>query len=189
MLILCIDSASSSCGVCVWQDGRVLALLREKMERGQDARLMPMVVEAMQQAGVDFAQLDQIAVTRGPGSFTGLRVGIAAARGIGIASDKSVVGINRFTAYRRLHKDLPDALVVLESKRTELFCQMPDGDIRLLPQNEIDALEMKSIGDIATPDAEILLVCAELAAEGKNETATPLYLREADVTLPRSAQK
>ena len=102
MMVLGIDSAGAGCGVCVWQDGRVLASAFEAMERGQDRRLVPLILEVMQKAGADFDTLDRIAVTRGPGSFTGLRIGIAAARGIGLAASKSVLGIDRFAIYPRL---------------------------------------------------------------------------------------
>ncbi len=100
MLILSIDCAGSGCGVCVFQNGNVIAAAHEVMERGQDQRLMPLIVEMMQQASVSFDQLDRIAVTRGPGSFTGLRIGLAAARGIGLAAGKPVIGIDRFAIYR-----------------------------------------------------------------------------------------
>jgi len=106
------------------RDGEILALAEEKMERGQDRRLMPMIVDVMRRAGVDFPALDRIAVTKGPGSFTGIRIGLAAARGIGLAADKPVIGIDRFSIYRAQIKT-PDKnlLVVIDSKRAELFCR------------------------------------------------------------------
>ncbi len=99
MLILSLDSAGNGCGACVWHDGNILASAEEPMERGQDQRLMPLILDIMKKANVTFDQLDRIAVTRGPGSFTGLRIGLAAARGIGIASGKPVIGIDRFSIF------------------------------------------------------------------------------------------
>src|SRR5271168_4937059 len=99
MLILSLDSAGAGCGVTVWRDGKILATHAEHMERGQDQRLMPLVLEIMKKAGVTFGDLDRIAVTRGPGSFTGLRIGLAAARGIGLAANKPVIGIDRFSIF------------------------------------------------------------------------------------------
>lgn len=84
MLILSLECAGGGCGACVMKDDVVLALAEESMARGQDARLMPLVQEVMARAGVDYAELDRVAVTRGPGSFTGLRIGLAAARGLGL---------------------------------------------------------------------------------------------------------
>ena len=123
MLILSIDCAGSGCGVCVWQDGVVLSESDERMERGQDQRLMPLIIEAMQRANVTFDNLDRIAITRGPGSFTGLRIGLAAARGIGLAANKPVIGIDRFSIYREAFKNSgKDHAVVINSRRKELYC-------------------------------------------------------------------
>lgn len=197
MLILSIDSAGAGCGVCVWQDGRVLAQARETMARGQDARLMPMVVDVLAQAGIDFAQLDRIAVTRGPGSFTGLRVGLAAARGIGLAAGKPVIGIDRFAIYRAARAQ-GDVLVVIDSKRVDLFCQFfpaagTADEPRLMTQKDIDIFaaahpDAEIVGDVATPDIDEAALCAALAALVETGHADflprPLYLRAPDVTLP-----
>ena len=69
------------------------------MKRGHAEALMPLIARVIKQAGIAFASFDRIAVTTGPGSFTGLRVGLAAARGIALAADKPVVGLTTLTAY------------------------------------------------------------------------------------------
>ncbi|MDE1900013.1 MAG: tRNA (adenosine(37)-N6)-threonylcarbamoyltransferase complex dimerization subunit type 1 TsaB [Alphaproteobacteria bacterium] len=197
MIVLSIDCAGSGCGVCVWQDGRIVAVAREKMARGQDARLMPMIVDVMAQAGLDFAQIDRIAVTRGPGSFTGLRVGLAAARGVGLAAGKPVIGIDRFAIYRAARAQ-GDVLVVIDSKRADLFCQFfpaagTADEPRLMTQKDIDIFAaahpgVAIVGDIATPDIDEAALCAALAVRAETGHADflprPLYLRAPDVTLP-----
>ncbi|MDD4617456.1 MAG: tRNA (adenosine(37)-N6)-threonylcarbamoyltransferase complex dimerization subunit type 1 TsaB [Alphaproteobacteria bacterium] len=201
MLILVLDSSGSSCGVGVYRDGRALLRLEESMQRGQDARLMPMVMEAMAKAGCDFPDLDRIAVTRGPGSFTGVRVGIAAARGIGRAAHKPVIGIDRFSIYKALRDEgAANLLVVIESKRAELFCKfypasgeaheacmMTDDEIKTFLKQH-PGTEVR--GDIATPKADTLAVCAALAASAELEKPEflprPLYLRAPDVTFAKA---
>ena len=69
------------------------------MKRGHAEALMPLIARVMKASGVAFPSLDRIAVTTGPGSFTGLRVGLSAARGIALAADKPVVGLTTLTAY------------------------------------------------------------------------------------------
>jgi tRNA threonylcarbamoyladenosine biosynthesis protein TsaB len=69
------------------------------MKRGHAEALMPLIGRVIAQSGVAFATLDRIAVTTGPGSFTGLRVGLSAARGIALAADKPVVGVTTLTAF------------------------------------------------------------------------------------------
>jgi tRNA threonylcarbamoyladenosine biosynthesis protein TsaB len=95
MRILAIDTALEACaaGVIAMPD-RVLAQESLAMARGHAEALMPLLARVMDQAGIRFDDLDRIAVTVGPGSFTGLRVGIAAARGIALASGKPAVGVS-----------------------------------------------------------------------------------------------
>ena len=101
MLILAIDTALDACaaGILDTNAGRLIAQETQPMKRGHAEALMPMIARVIKQSGVAFAALDRIAVTTGPGSFTGLRVGLSAARGIALAADKPVVGLTTLTAY------------------------------------------------------------------------------------------
>jgi len=82
MLILAIDTALDACaaGVLDTEAGRLIAMESQAMKRGHAEALMPLIGRVMKDSGVAFASLDRIAVTTGPGSFTGLRVGLSAAR-------------------------------------------------------------------------------------------------------------
>jgi tRNA threonylcarbamoyladenosine biosynthesis protein TsaB len=101
MLILAIDTALDACAAAVLdtQTGRLIAQESLAMKRGHAEALMPLIARVIQQSGVGFAGLDRIAVTTGPGSFTGLRVGLSAARGIALAANRPVVGLTTLTAY------------------------------------------------------------------------------------------
>jgi tRNA threonylcarbamoyl adenosine modification protein YeaZ len=95
MLVLAIDTALEACAAGIIETpDRVLAQESVAMARGHAEALMPLLARVMQQAGLKFFDLDRIAVTVGPGSFTGLRVGIAAARGIALAAGKPAVGVS-----------------------------------------------------------------------------------------------
>jgi tRNA threonylcarbamoyladenosine biosynthesis protein TsaB len=99
-LVLAVDSALGACSAAVIdaEGGDVLAMESVEMDRGHAEALVPMVGRVMQEAGIGFEDLDRVVTTIGPGSFTGLRVGIAAARGFGLAADKPVVGISTLDA-------------------------------------------------------------------------------------------
>jgi tRNA threonylcarbamoyladenosine biosynthesis protein TsaB len=101
MLILAIDTALDACaaGVLDTDASKLIAHESLPMKRGHAEALMPLIARVMKASGVAFAALDRIAVTTGPGSFTGLRVGLSAARGIALAANKPVVGLTTLTAY------------------------------------------------------------------------------------------
>ena len=86
MKVLAIDSALGACSVAVW-DQAVIGRQQKIMSRGHVEALIPMIKSVVTESGLEFAQLGLIAVSIGPGSFTGLRAGLAAARGFGLALD------------------------------------------------------------------------------------------------------
>jgi tRNA threonylcarbamoyladenosine biosynthesis protein TsaB len=98
MRLLVIDTALGACTAAVFEDDRPLAVRFEPMTKGHQERLGGLVRDVMTEAGGDFDALDRIGVTVGPGSFTGLRVGLAFAQGMGAALDRPVVGISTLDA-------------------------------------------------------------------------------------------
>lgn len=92
MRVLALDTALMSCGVAVVA-GDAVARRVEARQRGHAERLMPMIGETLAAAALDFTDIDLIAVTVGPGTFTGLRIGLAAAHGLGLALDRPVAGV------------------------------------------------------------------------------------------------
>src|SRR2546427_238586 len=129
MRILAIDTALEACSAAVFDTdgGRMLASESLTMARGHAEALMPLVARVMDKAEAEFSELDRIAVTVGPGSFTGLRVGISAARGIALVSGKPAVAW-----VARLGAAAPKTDVA----PTPLYLRAPDarpqGDARLL---------------------------------------------------------
>lgn len=101
MRLLVIDTALATCAAAVYdaQADEMLAFESVAMERGHAEALMPMITRVMDTARIDFAEIDRVAVTVGPGSFTGLRVGISAARGIALACGRPAVGVSTLAAF------------------------------------------------------------------------------------------
>lgn len=101
MHVLAIDTALEACAAAVLDTERGAIIAHESLEmvRGHAEALMPLIARVLDRAALRFATLDRIAVTTGPGSFTGLRVGISAARGIALAAGKPAVGLSTLAAY------------------------------------------------------------------------------------------
>lgn len=98
MRVLAVDTALDQCAAAVVADGAALARRAEPMRRGHAEALAPMVKGLMADAGIGFADIDRIAVTIGPGSFTGVRIGLAFARALGGARAVPVVGLTTLEA-------------------------------------------------------------------------------------------
>jgi tRNA threonylcarbamoyladenosine biosynthesis protein TsaB len=105
MNILALDTSMGACGAAVLTaDGRVVAR-EERMARGHAEALMPMIAATMAEAGLDYRQLDLIAATLGPGSFTGVRIAIAAARGFALVTPAKLWGTDSLTVMARTALD------------------------------------------------------------------------------------
>src|SRR5262249_27439649 len=129
MRILAIDTALAACSAVLFDTGRGKAQASETkaMARGHAEALMPLIARVMDKAHAEFGELDRIAVTIGPGSFTGLRVGISAARGIALVSGKPAVGVSTLSAYAAPHVANPEGaaiVVAIDAKHDHVYLQV-----------------------------------------------------------------
>src|SRR5712675_3555648 len=133
MLILAIDTALDACaaGVLDTEAGKLIARESLPMKRGHAEALMPLIARVIEQSGIGFAGLDRIAVTTGPGSFTGLRIGLSAARGIALAANKPVVGVTTLTAYAAPvvseNREQP-VICAIDARHDHVYFQVVNGD-------------------------------------------------------------
>lgn len=144
MRLLAIDTSLESCSVGVVSDGAPPILHSEVIGRGHAERLFGMIRSAMAEAGLAFADLDRIAVTVGPGSFTGLRVGIATARGLALVVECPVVGIGTLAVHGATARALAGprpVLALLDAHRGELYGQAFAADGAAISEPEIAAAE------------------------------------------------
>ncbi len=133
MLVLAIDTALAACSAAVLDTEQATLVASEQlaMARGQAEALMPLIERVMVSAGVGFSSLDRIAVTTGPGSFTGLRVGISAARGLALAAGKPAVGLTTLSAYAAplVAASGPHAVLsAIDARHDHLYFQLVSGD-------------------------------------------------------------
>ena len=133
MLILAIDTALDACAAAVLDTDttKIIAQESQAMKRGHAEALMPLIARVMKASGIAFASLDRVAVTKGPGSFTGLRVGLSAARGIALAAGKPVVGLTTLTAYAAPFVSENSAhpiLSAIDARHDHVYFQVVSGD-------------------------------------------------------------
>lgn len=146
MRILAIDTAFAACSVGVSADNaRPPVTVSEIIGRGHAERLLGMVQAAMGEAGLRVVDLDRIAVTIGPGSFTGVRVGIAAARGLALVTGCPAVGIGSLPVladHARAIAGARPVLAVLDARRGEVYTQSFDRHGAPLGPPEVAAAEL-----------------------------------------------
>ena len=141
MRVLAIDTALEACSVAVLDTGRADLRAYESlpMQRGHAEALMPLVARVLNRVQFDFSAIDRVAVTTGPGSFTGLRVGIAAARGIALASGKPAIGLTTLAAFAAPFIAADDTLpvvVAIDARHDHVYLQVfgPGGRTLVAPR-------------------------------------------------------
>ena len=131
MFTLAMDTAGTACAACLYDSGskRVLARMSEEIGRGHAERLMGLIADVLKAAGISYTEIGKIVTTIGPGSFTGIRVGVATARGFGVGLGIPVVGVTNLEAMivkacATRQPDESDRIgVVMEAGRGQVYCQ------------------------------------------------------------------
>ena len=162
-VVLAFDCAVSGLGVAIVRDGVVLASLREE-GREQAARLVPAIAAALEQAGVARRELSMVAVTTGPGSFTGVRVGLATARGLAMALGIPLAGIATTTVLLA-QADARHRLVVaaLDSHLGDWFCAIRTGDQAPLEFAQAPSEVAQAPLEVAQAPSEVAQAPSEVA--------------------------
>ncbi|HEY2709781.1 MAG TPA: tRNA (adenosine(37)-N6)-threonylcarbamoyltransferase complex dimerization subunit type 1 TsaB [Caulobacteraceae bacterium] len=204
MTVLIIDTCLGACQVGLFDGEQRLAGASEAMQRGHQERLATMAHEVMAEAATPFSKLTRIAVTVGPGSFTGLRVGLAFAKGLHLATGCPLVGIGTLAGLAASVGDRGLSAGVIDARRGQVYLQ-PFRDGRALREPEATTIEAglahlmslqpggwRLIGPgaalLASPLAEPFeLAAPELDALAKlarsastDDEVSPIYLRAPD---------
>jgi tRNA threonylcarbamoyl adenosine modification protein YeaZ len=152
--VLAIDTSQQWCSVAVSNDGKVLAHQSEYMPSGQTEALLSRIQDTLAQAETELSQIDVITTITGPGSFTGLRISLATAQGLGLALDKPVIGINTFNAYASCIQSSKNILVVIDSQKQDIYCQLLSSNGAPSPKDV--AIHPSQIAEYVGDDAFIL---------------------------------
>lgn len=198
MIVLAIDSALDACSVAIARDGEVLSHVSEQMNRGQAERLAPMVREAAAQAGVAFDQIDRVAVTTGPGSFTGVRVGLSFARALALSIDKPCIGVSTLEALALEEGEDGLRAALIETPGASYLALYENREALIAPQGvergEHESLLAEAVRGrpFALKGPGVTANAAALAARASTldparYPSDPTYLRAPHVTLPSAS--
>jgi tRNA threonylcarbamoyladenosine biosynthesis protein TsaB len=150
VIILALDTCLNACAGAVVRDGVVLSKIVEPMQRGHQERIAGMTAQLMADAHLNFPDLDRIAVTVGPGSFTGLRIGLAFAKGLGVALDIPCVGVGVLDVLGRQAQGRVAA--VLDARGGAVHIRLFENGA---PTAEAETLSIEEAGRLAAPDVLI----------------------------------
>lgn len=208
MIVLALDTCLNACSVAVLEGETVLAHQSETMSRGHQERLAPMARAVMIEAGLPFDRLSRIAATVGPGSFTGLRVGVAFAKGLASALSIPAVGVGALEALAAEATGLVAAAV--DARRDQIYLQVfEDGQALMAPDGLAIGTAMARLAELAAGRNMTLIgsgapllasamtgatclmpagcdarLVARLAVARAATPIRPLYLRAPDARLP-----
>jgi tRNA threonylcarbamoyladenosine biosynthesis protein TsaB len=182
MRVLAIDTALEACSAAVLDpDSGITASESLAMTRGHAETLMPLIARVMNGAGVEFAQLDRIAVTTGPGSFTGLRVGISAARGIALAAGKPAVGLSTLAALAApliATDDGTQVVAAIDARYEHIFLQVFGVNGRTLVGPRVASLRDAARAAMAAPARIVGSAANKMAAAWPKGAEPPLSVEQ-----------
>ena len=174
MTLLGFDTATTTCSAALWAEGEVIAHRRIEAGGRHAETLVPMLREVAAEGGTTLAAVDRFAVTVGPGSFTGIRIGLAAARGLALAGKRPLIGLSTLEV---LAAGVPAAerdgsvLAALDAGRGRLYAQLFDRSLR--PLSEPEALAAEALPDIVAAANECPLIVVGTGQDAALAALTP----------------
>lgn len=200
MRVLALETATSSCTVAVMRDGELLAETILQVPRAHSTRLMPLIAQALADSGVAKAELDAIAVGTGPGSFTGLRIGLATAKGLAYALGKPCVGVPTLKAMAYgTGAQIGLVVAMLDAKRGEVFAAVyaagnndPSTWAEVMPPSHIGIEQLgetiRSLREGLRHTWQFVTVCGDVAAKYAEALGLGEVVRvaQAGALLPRA---
>ncbi len=191
-MILGLDTSAAQCAVALVH-GDQEWIYREPMERGHAERLFPMIGEVLIEAKATHSDIIRVGVCTGPGSFTGIRVGVAAARGLALGLGVPAIGVTRFEALWAGQELRQSALIAIPGRQGKSYRQtLAANGTEMEKPFEYDGASIGIGADLIGSDSDDLqaladpAVIARVAAKRKpDERPAPLYIRGADAAPSR----
>jgi len=151
-ILLGIETATNICSVALVKDGKILAIRESVGVKEHSAALTGFITDVFTEAGLNYSQIDALAVSMGPGSYTGLRIGVSSAKGLCYALDKPLIAVDTLKSlawqalqkYKKLEKTTENILFVpmLDARRMEVYSAVYNHNLEVLePVNALVVTE------------------------------------------------
>ncbi|HLH03366.1 MAG TPA: tRNA (adenosine(37)-N6)-threonylcarbamoyltransferase complex dimerization subunit type 1 TsaB [Bryobacteraceae bacterium] len=197
MTILAVDTTSNLASVAIRRKGETVSTVTLESAGGFAHLLFGLIGKCRNEAKIDLEEVDCFAAAAGPGSFTGVRVGLTAVKGLGEALAKPVSGISNLRALASFGKNAGLRAVILDARRSEVYTAVYDAGLRLATEETVGPLEefLAALGSARQheiihgtnqPLAPAVALCAELDGQGKWLDPAVLdanYVRRSDAEL------
>ncbi len=150
--IISIETSTKVCSVALHSSGELISFSQYFLEKSHSSILMPLIDETIRHSGIEISELDAVAISEGPGSYTGLRIGTSTAKGLCFGLDIPLIAIN--TLLSMAHgacKSIinPDLLCpMLDARRMEVYCMIVDDQLRIIQEIEPTIIDENSYGNI-----------------------------------------
>ncbi|MFX0555443.1 tRNA (adenosine(37)-N6)-threonylcarbamoyltransferase complex dimerization subunit type 1 TsaB [Maribacter sp. CXY002] len=149
-LLLNLETATTNCSVCLAKDGQILTVRENNTPNYSHAeQLHVFIKECMEEAGYELSALDAIAISKGPGSYTGLRIGVSAAKGLCYALDKPLISIATLKSMASQIDVMENEIIipVLDARRMEVYAAIFDSELNQIRETKAEIIEPDSFSD------------------------------------------
>lgn len=157
-MILCLETATNICSVALCHGDEVLALREDEGQNVHSERITIFIDEVLKEAGVTYSDLDAVAVSKGPGSYTGLRIGVSTAKGVCYAADKPMIAVDTLQAMafgarqmllRNALNDSDLLVPMIDARRMEVYCSVFDSQLHKTHDTEAKIIDGGSFSDLS----------------------------------------
>jgi tRNA threonylcarbamoyladenosine biosynthesis protein TsaB len=152
-IILALETSTPVCSVALFKDKDLLSYSELRVEKSQSSNLTLMIKHCLEYARVSFAELDAVAVSKGPGSYTGLRIGVSTAKGICVGSNCKLIGINSLEGMLqnaiRYQRGFQYYVPMIDARRMEVYCLVGDAGGNIVNSTKPEIVDEASFMELA----------------------------------------
>ncbi|HEX3383604.1 MAG TPA: tRNA (adenosine(37)-N6)-threonylcarbamoyltransferase complex dimerization subunit type 1 TsaB [Mucilaginibacter sp.] len=199
-MILQIETATTVCSVAIASEGKTLTCIEVEQRNVHAEKITLFIDETLRKAGKTYADIDAVAVSSGPGSYTGLRIGVSAAKGLCFALDKPLIAVETLAAmadgFRQLYSPAGDSLLcpMIDARRMEVFTAIFDSNGNKIKSTSAEIIDENSFADLLSHHQIIFFgdgaeKCREVLGLHRNAHIVPDFTNSASHLSQRAFQK